>query len=450
MTLATRRHQLGIDYWAEHPDYFIERVLGDQMYDKQHQMCELVRDNRRTAIVGCNGSGKDFTAGRILLWWQNTRYPAKTVVIGPTHRQVNDIVFAEARAAYLNASFELPGQTYKTSRYWLDDDHFAIGFAVSDEYKLQGYHSPNLLVILTEAHNIPQNQIDAVKRLNPTRILMTGNPLSNAGEFYEAFHELSDMYATLQISAFDSPNVIEDAPIIPGLVTTEDVQERKREYGEESALYIAGVLGQFPDNLEDGVVPRSLLLDAVQRQLAPQGDVILACDVARFGEDRTVVYRRQGFVARKVWDVQGRDTQEIAGRLIGIAQSDDVSVIVVDDNGVGGGVTDRLREESGRFRARVHPFNGGAAARESHRFANAITEAWYAVAAAARAGELDIEDDPALIGQLSSRRYKVLGTGKTQLESKNDYKKRARRSPDQADALAMTYAARSGGFKVWV
>jgi hypothetical protein len=130
------------------------------------------------------------------------------------------------------------------------------------------------------------------------------------------------------------------------MVTVEQIEERRREWGEDSALYIASVLGRFPDNLEDAIVPRSLLMEAVERQLEPEGEATLACDVARFGADKTVVYRRQGNVCRLVWKSQGRDTQQVAGHLKAMAEDDpEVGQIIVDDTGVGGGVTDRLNEE---------------------------------------------------------------------------------------------------------
>ena len=72
--------------------FFWRSVLGCQPYDKQLEIADALRDNRRVAVVGCNGSGKDWMSARIMLWWQMVNYPAITVVIGPTHRQVSDIV----------------------------------------------------------------------------------------------------------------------------------------------------------------------------------------------------------------------------------------------------------------------------------------------------------------------------------------------------------------------
>ena len=153
-----------------------------------------------------------------------------------------------------------------------------------------------------------------------------------------------------------------------------------------------------------------------------------------------------------VWKSQGRDTQEVAGRLKAMAEDDpDVTSIVVDDTGVGGGVTDRLKEENvAGGRVRIVAFNGGEKARRSDRYVNAIAEAWLELGQAFRDGMIDIDDNPAVIAQLSARRYTVQGDRRIKLESKDDFKKRSTGgSPDDADALAMCYAAPGPGVGVW-
>jgi len=165
-----------------------------------------------------------------------------------------------------------------------------------------------------------------------------------------------------------------------------------------------------------------------------------------------VVYRRQGNVCRLVWKSQGRDTQEVAGHLKAMAEDDpEVGQIIVDDTGVGGGVTDRLNEENvAGGRVRIVAFNGGEKARRSDRYVNAIAEAWLELGQAFRDGMIDIDDNPSVIAQLSARRYTVQGDRRIKLESKDDFKKRSTGgSPDDADALAMCYAAPGPGVGVW-
>ena len=101
-------------------------------------------------------------------------------------------------------------------------------------------------------------------------------------------------------------------------------------------------------------------------------------------------------------------------------------------------------------RVRIVPFNGGEKARRSDRYVNAIAEAWLELGQAFRDGMIDIDDNPSVIAQLSARRYTVQGDRRIKLESKDDFKKRSTGgSPDDADALAMCWAATGPGVGVW-
>ena len=82
-------------------------------------------------MVGCNASGKDWAAARVVLWWLHSRSPAKAIVTGPTTRQVDDIAWNEIRFAYSQAQDRLQGRMFRTSRYELDEQSFALGFATN-------------------------------------------------------------------------------------------------------------------------------------------------------------------------------------------------------------------------------------------------------------------------------------------------------------------------------
>jgi len=147
-----------------------------------------------------------------------------------------------------------------------------------------------------------------------------------------------------------------------------------------------------------------------------------------------------------VFDVQGQDTQQLAGEIALLAEDEPEGIevsIIVDDTGVGGGVTDRLNEESDNIRGgncAIIPFNGGSAADDDLHYANAVAEAWMELVKALKAGHVDLDDNPAVVAQLSSRRKRIQGDRRLALEKKEDYKKRTKRSPDDADALAMAYS----------
>ena len=447
---ATLTKQQAVYYYQRYlhdPVAFATEVLGVKLYDKEEELLRSVAGTRRLSCVGANSTGKDFTIGRVVIpWWHTTHYPAKTLVIAPHWRQVNSIIWKEFRLATQNSRIQFGGRMYETPRWEKDDENFALGFATDTPFTIQGFHSSNLMVILTEAHALPQEHVNSVMRLNPTLLIMTGNPLTSTGEFYDSHHSKRDSWATFQISGEDSPNVKEGKIIIPGLVTREDIEEKERDWGRESALFIAAVLGRFPESLDDVIVPLNLLMEATKREPIAIGSATLGCDIARSGNDSTIIYRAQGNSAKMVWRRKGADTQEVAGRIKAIAEDDKVVVsVVVDVVGVGAGVYDRLREAGfyrGGTRAniRLTAFNGGGLAQRKDRYVNAVSEAWVELGRRFREAEMQIDNNQPLLAQLSSRKYTIEGDRRIRLEPKEQYKKRTGRSPDEADALAMAFS----------
>jgi hypothetical protein len=136
---------------------------------------------------------------------------------------------------------------------------------------------------------------------------------------------------------------------------------------------------------------------------------------------------------------------QIAGFLKSYCAEHHVDALVVDDTGVGGGVVDRLKEAR-LGSTRLVPFIAAEKAKDQRYFVNRLAEVWWAMRKTYLSGDLDTDDDAALIGQVSSRKYWWESDGRIRLQSKE----KMPRSPDEADALAMTFAATRGGVKIWV
>ena len=116
---------------------------------------------------------------------------------------------------------------------------------------------------------------------------------------------------------------------------------------------------------------------------------------------------------------------------------------VIDDTGMGGGVTDRLRELN--LEASIVAFTAGARAEEPDKFNNATMEAWWKMREAFVLDDnADIQRDELFIAQVSTRKYKTQSDKTIRLESKDEMKVRLRKSPDEADAVAMTYSPAVG------
>ncbi len=281
--------------YANDPVGFVTDVLGDAgaPYSKQAEMLEALVDHRRVSVVGANGSGKDWAAGRAVLWWLETRPESKALTLGPTQRQVDEVVWQEMREAYAAAADVLSGRMLK-SAYRIDEGRFALGFSTNNALNIQGFHSEELLVVVTEAHAMPQLHMDAIKRLQPNRLLLVGNALSRDGEFFASHHAKRNLYHRIAISAFDTPNFTGEDGGRRGMITPEDVEELAMDWGKDHPLYAASVLAEFPDMLEDSLIGREAVESAMARwegegspNRAPTRDAPTPGEVARYSAGTT-------------------------------------------------------------------------------------------------------------------------------------------------------------------
>lgn len=171
------------------------------------------------------------------------------------------------------------------------------------------------------------------------------------------------------------------------------------------------------------------------RDVEAIGPRIMAVDPAEYGDDDTSVAMRQGRVARKLAAWNGLGTMETVGKVALIADREKPDSIVVDATGVGTGVADRLRE-LGYPVIRVH---FGQAATDDERYVICRDEMWGEMADWFADQPASIEDDDSLAAQLTSVQYTHDSKRRIKLESKEKLKDRGLRSPDDADALALTF-----------
>jgi phage terminase large subunit-like protein len=200
----------------------------------------------------------------------------------------------------------------------------------------------------------------------------------------------------------------------------------------------------------DAVISPQIVAEARLRtyEVDPVRDrVVIACDVARFGLDETVITERVGQRARIVESYVGRkplvtasgaaqgDLVQTAGRIITWAERHPRPHVrlVVDDTGVGGGVTDILRNRGWEVTA----FNGGEQANRPLKFPNRRSELWFEVAA--QLADIDLDQDDQLEIDLTEPRYSYDLKMRKVVERKEETKKRLGRSPDRADAINLLF-----------
>lgn len=440
-----------LKHYQKNPVDFFKDCWGDiYLWDKLIDISQSVADNKRTVVPSGHGVGKTFLAARIALWFLFTHYPAKVITTAPKWEQVRKLLWSEIHSAYNSSAFPLGGTLLQTELN-ISEDWFAVGISTTADVserefgaaKFQGFHSPNMLVVMDEAPGIDEAIWVSVESLitgENNKILAIGNPTSPSGSFYNACK--SPLWHKVPVSSFDHPNVKERAIRVAGAVTLDWIEERRTDWGEGSPLWIAKVLGQFPSEGSDTLISLAWAEACVGLELNTGGEYEyrLGVDVARYGDDKTVFALIIGKEVQELEAVQKKDTNYTIGRIRQINNEHELFAIGVDDTGVGGGVTDGL-EDAGLD---VDAVNFGASAIEDDKFENKATEIWWNLREAIKHKELSLPNDTELINQLCSRKYRITRKGKIALETKDEMRKRGLKSPDRADALAIAYSCGAG------
>ena len=384
-----------------------------------------------------------------ILWFLACHDPAVVLSTAPTFRQVRHVLWREVHRRYRNANYSLGGKLLDT-RLEMSDARFALGLSADSDDDFQGFHSPNMLIVVDEAEGVGETiyeAIEAVMTSENCRLLLIGNPTTMGGAFRRAFYEDRELYDAITISALESPNVVEGRVVHRGLATRRWVEERRSVWGEENPIFRARVLGEFPDQGEDTLIALSQVEAAAGRgshsnaedaaSAEAQGPVVLAVDVARFGSDKSVILKRRGMVVEEVRAFRGLDTMKLTGRVVEAMDAWDPDDVIIDEVGIGAGVVDRLKE-MGR---RVRGINVGRPARDARHYSNLRAEGYWTLRQMFAEGSIRIPPDNDLVGQVAALRYSFNSLGQVVMESKEEMRRRGVPSPDKADALMLAFLA---------
>lgn len=430
------------------PAGFMADWLGVDLWQKQVEIAEAVRDYRRVAVKSCHSSGKSFLSARIVIWFLHA-YPGSVVITtAPTANQVENILWRELRSAYAESRRALLGRCL-TTRVEIAPDWYALGFKADDSQptRFQGFHAERILVVIDEAAGVAEpvyRALDAVMTSEHARLLLIGNPTEPAGKFYEAFHSARSIYHTITIAAADTPNITAGRTVRPYLITQQWIDEAIAENGADSPYVRSRVDAEFPDFSVNTLIPLTWIEKAHHGtvELNPAWPLVAGLDVARSGEDENALCIRQGpqVLAEHTWS--GMDTMETAGKVRTLlAEHGSLESLRVDVIGVGAGVADRLRE----LGYPVIDVNVGSRASDTEQFLNLRCELWWSLRERFRTGDIVGPINEKTQAQLSNIRYRYdSGHTKPVIEKKEDAKKRGVKSPDRAEAMLLAFMARPG------
>jgi hypothetical protein len=422
------------------------------MWSKQAEVAGSVVNNTHTAVVSCNGAGKSATAGIMGAWWVATHDPYEVAMIAsaPTYPQIARVLFRELKDNYKAAAlrgFNLPGHINQSEEWKLDDEFGTlIGFgrrpADTDIVSaFQGIHRRYVFVILDEAGGIPTDlytAAEAVTTSADSRVLAIGNPDRRGTEFHRIFRE-DATWNKITISAYDTPNftgewVPED--VKPLLIQPGWVDRQKVAWGEDSARFKSKVLGEFPDEddtafFSQGAIDKGMDIDIPEDDQAYKW---LGVDLARFGDDDSVIYLNNGGRLRRYAKWTKATSVESANRVHQAAIETGASQVRVDGAGLGGPVIDQLAVLA-QNKYTVISMMGSAASPDRSRWYNARAFNFDSLREQMLDGKIDIDpDDKELFDEMMMLRYKFSSLGSIQIESKDDMRSRGIKSPDNLDS----------------
>lgn len=475
------------------PEVFFEKILGVQTLEHyQRRILRSIVENDRVAIKAVHDVGKSWTLARVVLWYVSCFPYCKVITTAPTFNQVKNILWSEIRSAYSRAKFPLGGKMNLTEwQVTQDGDWFAIGFTPRNELageagqgslsSFQGFHAPNIMVVFDEATGIPAStwtMAEGMLTSGNVKFIAIGNPTSRSSEFYRCFQ--SPEWAKVSLSCFDSPNLVANGVACLADIQREvelvmsmtdlEAQQRLRSYkvtrdyllslrwvismalprkwGVDHPLFVSKVIGDFPRDSDDTLIPLFAVEDAQLRVAYPTDSdrKVLGVDVARFGSDKTVMTTLHGKRQISVRAYLKKDTTEIVGEIIAASKVDKpFDVIVIDETGVGGGVVDLLNEAKNdrrldpRTQIRGVQFGAGVEESEKEKFVNLKARMFRLLADDIRATDgLSLLREDVYPDELPTILFGYDSKGRMKIESKDDYKRRTgRSSPDHSDSLAL-------------
>lgn len=368
------KHELGLNttVWRDdHPPMsWKPEKHGYPLWSAQRNIIDLLMKHRKVAVKSGHGVSKTHTAAPIVLYLTYV-HQASGLTTSTVFRQVRRGLWGEIHKLWSSAhqwryAKEKPplgGRINQTS-IEIDPNWYVEGFTTNNpEQKIPGIHGGKMFAIIDEAGAIDPNIFDMIETVltnDDAWVLLLGNPTDPTHPFNQFFRPGSG-YATYTINGWDCPNVKHDRNIFPGMTSRKWCEDRKKKWGEDSALYRSRVCGEFPKSGKDGLIPYHKIERALKRELPEDRCVSIGVDVARRGGDRIPIVALFESGRMKILEVLDLvRTTATEGRVkhwcnkLSWYDSDGHKyrpVINVDDIGVGGGVTDHLLEDG-------YPCNG--------------------------------------------------------------------------------------------
>ena len=431
--------------YQHNPKLYVQEVLGVEKLEPWQE--ELLNDIEAAckdpslphwfAVRSGHGIGKTAFMAWIDHWFMATRPNPQIITTANTENQLNTKTWRELakwnKTAKNGTWFEWTATRFSMKSAkdtWFSS---AIPWSERNSEAFAGAHERYVLRKFDEASAIPdviwEVSEGAHATSEPSWWFVFGNPTRNTGRFAECWGKYRHRWKTYEVDA--------------RTVSIADQEQIKRwieDEGEDSDFVRVRVRG---------IPPRSSMFEFIgvedyesSVKYKAEGyegfPIVFGIDVARYGDDKNVIFKRQGRKTEIVKSWSGLDGMQSASHIIEEIHKHNPDIVFIDDGGVGGPILDRVRAIVGD---KVIGVNFGGSSNDKVKYFNKRAEMWGDMREAMRAG-LQIPEHKDLRADLLGPLYLFSPTEQIKLEKKEDMKKRGLASPDFADALALTYAQR--------
>lgn len=429
------------------PVLFVRHLIGAEPREHQDELMSAVAvGHRRVSMRSGRRVGKTTALVWLSMWWEMCFPDAKTIVTAPASAQLKDAYIPEFKKWSQRLPDDIrPCWNLLSERFEFRVDE-AQGFenfitirtarADSPE-SLHGINAPHSLVLMDEASGIADDHFQAVSGslgAEHASLVLTSNPSRQSGFFYETHHALKDRWYTMHVNSEDV-----------NAVSRDWIEDMRLFYGVESDGYRVHVLGEFPTGEANVVIPIDLIDAAIEREVGEEwqpDDIVWGVDPARFGDDKTALCKRRGRVVPEPVRLFSQfDLMEITGFVKSAWDEtpphERPFEIMVESNGPGAGVADRLRELGLPARdvnvSELSPFKGG-------NYYRLRDELWFQGRQWLAAMDSSLPRDSVLATELASVTYGYASDGKLKVASKDELKRLGLKSPNAADSFILTFA----------
>ena len=453
--------------WKASPLKFVVECVNGTPSKQQIEALLLLTKTKRLTIRSGHGCGKDCFCAWAILWFMSTRPYAKVVCTAPTAHQLSDILWSELskwlRQSKVVDEFVIQKDKFfhKSSpkEYWARAVSPSVKASKEDQAEtLAGFHADHMLIIVDEASGVADPvfvPLEGAMTQEDNMVILIGNPTKNTGYFHNThFHPvLSKKWKKLHWDSRDSE-----------LVSIDMVDYFKENYGEESNIFRIRVMGQPPIDDESTFIPLSWALSCVGNPIDvdPTWPLHLSVDVARYGDDSSIILPRRGMKIDPWESFQGVHTLNLSHHILRTFTDMEADGVAIDEIGVGGGVVDWLQNDPrGLGYDKVFGINVSEASTDKRKYYRLRDELWDKVRTNCMKQKYSFPDTSVklfgkdmnlghmLADELASVKYN-LDSGVIKIESKKDMKARGVASPNIADALCMSeYFSKDIAFSLW-